>query len=127
MKVIKTNWINFLGVFITVLLYVVIGNLSEAVSIGGLLLMALLLIFLYGIIFWIGLFAALITLDLILIRENQRHLLRNLLIEWFIISIPFMYWTAIYEEYIFLPAILSLLVTQILRKQLIVSVCKSSS
>ncbi|MBB5649165.1 hypothetical protein [Pedobacter cryoconitis] len=120
MKVIKTNWINLLGVFLVVLLYAIILNLTDTSISHNLfqaIFAALILVCGYGMIFW-GIFViALIVLDLLLITRNQNNLKVKLLIEWLIVSSPFIYWTMRYKEWIFLVAIIAFLITQLLRKK----------
>lgn len=124
MKVLTTNWINLLGVFAVVFIYSIILNLTDTNISRNLLqaiLGALILVFGYGMMFW-GLFiVALIVLDLLIITRNQNNLKAKLMIEWVLISIPFIYWTVKYSEWIFLAAVFAFLVTQLLREKYILS------
>ena len=119
MKVLTTNWINLLGVFLVVFLYAIILNLTETNVSRNLfqsIFAALILVCGYGIMFW-GLFViALVVLDLLLIMRNPNNLKTMLLIEWLIISSPFIYWTIRYKEWIFVAAIIAFLITQLLRE-----------
>ncbi|MDQ1859356.1 MULTISPECIES: hypothetical protein [unclassified Chryseobacterium] len=125
MKILRTNWINILGVFIFLLTYSIIFNFTvdDGVTRNFFqsIFAAIFLILLYGIMFWAGFILALIILDLILIVPNQDKLTLKLLFEWAIISIPFIYWAIMYEKQrnIFIVAIIALLITQLLRKKLI--------
>lgn len=72
--------------------------------------------------FW-GLFvASLIVLDLLLIVKSQNNVRQKLLIEWFLISGPFVYWVIRYGEWIFLMAIITFAITQFFRNRLIVKI-----
>lgn len=74
---------------------------------------------LYGMMFW-GLFIlSLVILDMLLIVRNQNNLKVKLLLEWLIISSPFIYWTVRYKVWIFLVAIIAFLITQLLREKVI--------
>jgi len=118
MKIIKTNWINLLGVFVVVFLYAIILNLTDTNVSRNLfqaIIGSLILVCGYGIMFW-GLFIiALVILDLILIVNNQKNLRIKLIIEWLIISAPFIYWTIKYHEWIFVAGIAAFLIMQFIR------------
>lgn len=122
MKILKTNWINVLSVFVAVFIYAIILNIVEVdVSRNFLqsILAALILTCLYGVMFW-GLFAILLlVVDLVLIARNRKNLKIKLLLEWLIISSPFIYWTVRYNEWIFLVAIIAFLISQLIREKLI--------
>ena len=123
-KILKTNWINILGVFTVLFLYTTVYGLIDSNisrNIFQAIIASLIGICLYGIMFWMGFILALIILDLILIVPNQDKLTLKLLLEWIIISAPFIYWAITYERQrnIFIVAIIAFLITQLLRKQLI--------
>jgi hypothetical protein len=116
--IIKTNWINIVGVFIPVLVYAVILNLID----GGIsrslfqsIFAALILVCLYGMMFWIMFIVALIILDLLLVIRTQKNLKIKLGMEWLIVRCPFSYWAMEYQEWIFLVAITAFLITQFIR------------
>lgn len=122
MKTLKTNWINILGVFISILLYSIIRNLNDTTVLKTLpqaVLSSLIVVCLYGMLFWAFFIVSLIILDILLIVRDNKKLRLKLLIEWLIISLPFMYWIFRYQEWIFIVAIVSFLVTQIIREQLL--------
>lgn len=123
MKIIASNWINILGVFIVTLFYAVTSNqLNNDLdySIFQSVIAGLILVCLYGIIFW-GLFVvSLIILDLLLIVRKQNNLRQKLIIEWIVTSGPFIYWVIRYGEWIFFVAIIAFAITQFCREKLIV-------
>lgn len=87
--IIKTNWINLVGVFISVFVYAIILNLIDGGFSGSLfqsILAALILVCLYGMMFWIMFIVALIVLDLPLVIRGQKNLKIKLGIQWLIIS-----------------------------------------
>ncbi|PLK44198.1 hypothetical protein [Emticicia sp. TH156] len=128
MKIILTNWINIVGVFVAVFLYSVIYGLTNDDGVSRNFLQAILasiiLIALYGIILWIGFIVALVALDFLLIVFNEKHLKLKLVAEWFIISSPFIYCAIIYEQqrWIYLVAVAAFLISQLLRQKLIIKV-----
>src|SRR6516164_5217040 len=108
MKVIKTNWINLIGVFIAVFVYAIFLNLTDTNVSRNLfqsILPALMLVCLYGFLFWVLFILLLVLLDLIFFVRDQTNLTVKLLIEWLIISSPFVYWAVRYQEWIFMAGI----------------------
>ena len=124
MKVILTNWINVLGVFIAVFLYAIVLNITDenvSRNMFQAIFAALFLIVGYGMMFWGVFIIALIILDLVLLR-NKENLKMKLLVEWLIISAPFVYWTVKYHEWIFVAAIVAFLIAQLLREKKILEI-----
>ena len=119
MKVIKTNWINIVGVFLITFIYVAISASLHSATFVQAIFGAILSVGLYGMMFWAFFIAALIILDLLLIVKNKNNLTTKLLIEWLIISSPFIYWVVKYKEWIFLIAVIAFLIAQLLREKLI--------
>ncbi|WP_426473372.1 hypothetical protein [Chryseobacterium balustinum] len=124
MKILYTNWINITGIFTALFLCTTIFNLLDpnvSRNLFQAIFASLILIFLYGIIFWVGFVLVLTILDLIIIVPNQNNLRLKLFLEWIIISTPFIYWAIIYDRqrYIFLVAVVTFLITQLLRERLI--------
>jgi len=119
MKVIRTNWINLAGVFVITYLYVIANVLINSGTFIQAIIGGLISICLYGMMFW-GLFVvSLIALDLLVIMRNRNRLRAKLLVEWLVISSPFIYWTLKYNELIFAVAIVAFLITQLQRERLI--------
>jgi hypothetical protein len=122
MKILKTNWINIIGVLGAVFLYSVILNLTDSntsQNIFQAVFAGLILILFYGVMFWVLFIVSLIIFDLLFIVKNQSNLKIKLLAEWFILSVPFIYWAIKYSEWIFLVAIISFLITQLRRRKMI--------
>lgn len=84
------------------------------------MLAALFSILGYGMMFWALFLVSLIILDLILIVPNRKNLKTRLLIEWLIISSPFIYWTVKYHEWIFVTAVIAFFISQQLREKRII-------
>ena len=128
MKIITTNWVNILGVFIVTLFYAVILNYSDnnlTYNIFQSIVAGLILVCLYWIMFWGMFMISLIVLDMLLIVSDQKKLRTKLLIEWGVISSPFIYWTIKYGEWIFAVAIITFFMTQLLRERLITKVTRT--
>lgn len=124
MRIILTNWVNILGVFLTVFCFTLFENmLDESLSYNLLpsAFSALILVCLYGMMFWAYFLLSLIILDLLLIAK-RKNLITMLLVEWLIIAAPFTYGILIYKQWIFLVAIIAFLITQLMRKRLIVKI-----
>ena len=125
MKILKTNWINVVGVFSIVLIYSIITNLffntTSSLNFFQSIIAALILVCLYGVLLWLLFIGSLIILDLLLIVRSRKDLRLKLLIEWLIISLPFIYCSIIYERqrWIFFVAIITFLITQLLRESII--------
>ncbi|MDQ0478266.1 hypothetical protein [Chryseobacterium sp. MDT2-18] len=124
MKILKTNWINIVGVFTVLFLYTTIyGLMDSSISrnVFQAIIASLIGICLYGIMFWAGFIIMLIILDCVLIIPNSNNLKIKLLIEWIVISVPFIYWAIKYPEQrtLYIVAIITFLITQLLRERLI--------
>lgn len=125
MRILKTNWINIVGVFTVLFLYTTVYGLIEpnvSRNIFQAMIASLIGICLYGIMFWTGFIIMLIILDSVIIIPNPKNLKIKLLIEWIIISSPFIYWAIKYPEQrtLYIIAIITFLVTQLLREKLII-------
>jgi hypothetical protein len=122
MKILKTNWINIVGVLGSVFLYSVISNFTDSntsQNIFQAIFSGLILILFYGVTFWVLFIVSLIIFDLLFIVTNQSNLKIKLLLEWLLLSTPFIYWAFKYSEWIFLVAIISFLFTQLYRRKMI--------
>jgi hypothetical protein len=119
MKVIATNWINLAGVFIVTYFYVFTDVLIHSGTFVQAVLGGLISICLYGMMFWGMFVVSLILLDFLIIMRNRNHLKAKLLIEWLMVSSPFIYWTIKYCEWIFAVAIGAFLISQLIRERLI--------
>ena len=127
MKVIKTNWINIVGVFLITFMYVAISACLHSATFAQAIFGAILSICLYGMMFWALFIILLVVIDLLLIVKNQTSLTLKLLIEWVIISSPFIYWAIRYREGIFVAAIIAFLITQFIRRNRIEVISKYNS
>lgn len=122
MKILKTNWINIVGIFGTLFMYTFLNSwINYPATLIQALFGTVLLICLYGIMFWAGFLILITILDLVLIIPNPKNLKLKLIIEWIIISSPLVYWSILYERQrvIFLIAVIVFLVTQLIREKYI--------
>lgn len=122
MKILKTNWINIIGILIAVYLYALMLNLFDAdksLNFIQVVFSPLILILLYGAIFWALFILLLIIFDLLFIVKNQENLKKKVILETFIIITPYVYWLIVYDELIFLVATVTFFITQTYRRKLI--------
>lgn len=122
MKIIKTNWINIIGILIAVYLYSLMLNLFDAdksLNFIQVVFSPLILILLYGAIFWALFILLLIIFDLLFFVKNHENLKKKMILETFIIVTPYVYWLIVYDELIFLVAIITFFITQFYRRKLI--------
>lgn len=117
LKIFLTNWVNFLGIFIATYLAIVI---SDIYNFPQTLFFSLYSILGYGFLFWRGFLIAIFCMDIVLL--NKKNIATVLFIEWFTISIPFVYWIFKYGEWIFGVAILAFFITQYFRKEKIIKI-----
>jgi hypothetical protein len=122
MKIILTNWITLFGVFTGVFVFSIGLNLTQAnlsYNIFQAIAAALFLVIGYGMIFWAFLIVSLVVLDIILIVSHKKNLKVRLMIEWLIISSPFICGMIKYHQWIFAVGIVSFLIAQLLREKYI--------
>jgi hypothetical protein len=122
MRILKTNWINIIGVLIAVYLYALILNIFDTdipLNFIQVIFAPFILILLYGLIFWVLFILLLIFFDILLIVKNQENLKKKMILETFIIITPFVYLLIVYDEWIFLIAIITFFITQFYRRKII--------
>jgi hypothetical protein len=118
-KIYFTNWINVLGIIIGTYVFLVITELFKTgiSALPQMLIMAMVAIVLYGGIFFTGFLISMLILDLILMNDNTKHLRLKLIVEWGLISVPFVYWLLEYSEWIFLVAVIFFFIMQFIREK----------
>ena len=122
MKIILTNWINVLGVFLVVFASSFVLALTDtnlSYNIFQSIIAALFLVCGFGIMFWALFIVSLVILDVIIIIPNKINLKNGLIIEWLIISVSSAYLAIKYHEWIVVIAIIAFFITQLLREKLI--------
>lgn len=117
-KILATNSVNLIGIFFATLIFCVISGLvHQQLNLFQILFGTVLSILLYGMLFWAIFFVGIFVLDLLIICNSKKNLKQMLILEWLIISTPFIYWIIIYQEWIFLVAVVTFLITQLAREQ----------
>lgn len=127
-KIVLTNWVNVVAILISVYIYAFILAYSDKTfNFKQSIFSANYLVFLYGILLWIGFFILIVLLDILLFGFNKQPQYTNykLAAEWILISSPFIYWLVKYNQWIFLVAVLAFLVGQFLRKAYIFKILES--
>lgn len=118
-KIILTNWINLCFILSAVYLYsFVIAYSDKTFNFNDSIFSATYLIFYYGILLWAGFMLCILILDTVLFGfyKKSEIIEYKLFFEWIVISLPFIYWLVLYNEYIFLVAIISFSIGQYFRK-----------
>ena len=123
-KIYFTNWINVLGIIMGTYVFLVITELFKTgiSALPQMLIMAMVAIVLYGGIFFTGFLISMLILDLILMNDNTKHLRLKLIVEWGLISVPFVYWLLEYSEWIFLVAVIFFFIMQFIREKRILKI-----
>ena len=116
-KIFLTNWVNLLGIFLATYSAIIISDIS---NFPQTLFFSLYSILGYGFLFWRGFLIAIFFMDMILLNKKNTNII--LFIEWFTISIPFVYWIFKYGQWIFGVAILAFFITQYYRKEKIMKI-----
>lgn len=127
-KIILTNWINVVVIFIAVYFASFISAIvNDKFKFNEALFGTTYAVVGFGMIFWIGFFILITLLDVLLFVFNQQPQYTNykLVAEWILISSPFIYWLIKYGQWIFLVAILAFAVGQLLRKPHIFKILQS--
>ena len=121
-RIVFTNWINALTVYSCIFLVLFIGELFPGIStIKEALYNTFGSLIVYYLHFWSGFTLLIALLDIILFSYNRelRYTNYKLVLEWIIISSPFIYWFIKYNQWIFLVAIIAFLIGQYLRRSYI--------
>src|SRR5690606_30492435 len=128
LKIVLTNWLNIVAIFIAVYVAafisaIIIDKFTFSEALFGTTYGTLG----YGMIFWLGFLILITLLDVILFSFNKQpqYTKYKLGVEWVLISSPLIYWLIRYNEWIFLVAILAFLVGQFLRKAYIFKILQS--
>ena len=125
LRTVLTNWIHlivfYIATYLTLILFRVFrlsdGDWESAILTG--FVSTFLLFIVYGPIIIGWFYLAVISMDILLFSRDNRWTKEKLLLEWLIISIPFIYWAFKYEYWLWINLSISFLTTQLLRKRLI--------
>jgi hypothetical protein len=121
-KIIFTNWLNVVVIF----LFVYTAAFISAIIIDKFTLIhafygSAFSILGYGSIFWLGFLIVITVLDILLFGFNKEPVWTNykLVIEWVVISLPFIYWLIKYNQWIFIVTIIAFFIGQYFRSSYI--------
>lgn len=126
MKILSTNWVHFVGFYVTTYLSLILfkligieGSANEEWS--AILFLSLLtiplLFFVYGLRIIGGFLVAIVLLDIIGFTLKPDRIKLILFIEWILIIPPFINWAFEYEYWLWITLTISFLVTQLLREK----------
>jgi hypothetical protein len=124
-KILLSNWVNLLVIFIGVYIGGFISaKIYDRFTVSEALFGTAYSVILYGMIFWVGFITCIFALDVIMFsfHKEKQYTTVKLVIEWSIISAPFIYWLIKYNQWIFLVAVLAFLLGQYLRRPYIIKV-----
>ncbi|MGN6265791.1 MAG: hypothetical protein ACTHM5_08960 [Ginsengibacter sp.] len=128
MKVLLSNWIQFIAIYLG-FYFAIIGskifesnNYSWSSTLFQSLLTIPLLIIVYGLDLLWKFFVAIFILDILLFAFNNRWTKEKLIVEWFIISIPFVNAAFEYKYWAWLTISALFLLTQLYRNKIILRI-----
>lgn len=126
LSILLTNWIHLLGFYMatyfSLILFKLFGlegaeNESWSETLLTSILAIPLLFMLYGPIIIGGFYTAILVLDIVGFNLKSTNTLLILILQWIIISAPFVMWASEYEYWLWLALIMSFLITQLIRKK----------
>lgn len=131
-KIISTNWTHLVGFYLTTYLSFILfkiiglGDDYEWNILWFGFISAGLLFVVYGLKI-LGYFAlTIVTMDLISFSWSNKWTKETLIIQWAIISTPFIYWAFEYEYWLWITLSISLLTTQMIRRRRIEAINKKT-
>ena len=124
-KYLFTNWIHILGFFITtylsLILFKVVGITETAAYsweniLSSFVFSIPLLFLMYGLPFIIGFYLIILIMDTVIYLFKMNFSKSVLFIQWFLISLPFIYWAFSYKYWLWCSLSFSFFITQLIRK-----------
>jgi hypothetical protein len=124
LRTIMTNWIHLVGFYLMTYLTIVVGSIFDPTEGWDPIILtgfvaALLLFVVYGYVIVGWFYLAIILLDVACLIWTTKWRKEILILEWIIISIPFVYWAFEYEYWLWITLSVSLLTTQMIRLRMI--------
>lgn len=119
LKIVLTNWVNILTVYICLFVSLFVSELIPGIAtIKDALYNTFGSLIVYYLSFWLGFSMLIALLDVLFFSFDKQAQYTNykLIIEWLLISLPFVYWLIKYNQWIFLVTILAFLLGQYLRR-----------
>ncbi len=120
LKTLTTNWIHIVGFYLATYLTLVIGSIFdptegwEPIILTG-FVAALLLFYVYGYVVIGWFYLTIVIMDIAAFSWKNKWIRETLIVEWIIISVPFIYWAFKYEYWLWIALSISFLTTQMLR------------
>ena len=128
-KIILTNWINLIGIILSLCICNFYFFWGEKNIFGQSLFATFYVFTVFGSVFWIGVLICLITIDIIFIfiKLYKNNLNLGIIMQTFLISLPFIYWSIIYDNvrWLFIVEVITFLITQYIRKGIIKKIINS--
>jgi len=133
LSILATNWIHFLGFYVTTYLSFILFKLLGLEEYNNdwsqLLLLSpitiLFLFFMYGLLILLGFYVSISALDILGFAIFKEKVIWVLLVEWILIVLPFIYWAFENQYWLWLTLSLSFSTTQFLRKQQIEKIIRN--
>lgn len=119
-KIISTNWIHLVGFYLATYLTIVVGEFFdptegwEPIVLTG-FVAALMLFIVYGYVIIGWFYLAILIMDIGAFSWKNNWTKRTLILEWIIISTPFIFWAVEYKYWLWITLSVSLLLTQLMR------------
>lgn len=122
LKVVFTNWVNILTVYIFMFGWLFISELVPGnATLKDALYNTFGSLIVYYLSFWLGFSMLIALLDVLFFSFDKKSQYTNykLIFEWLLISLPFFYWLIKENQWIFLVAIFAFSIGQYLRRRYI--------
>ncbi|WP_415325318.1 hypothetical protein [Chryseobacterium sp. MMS23-Vi53] len=119
LKIVLTNWVNILTVYIFMFVWLIISELIPGyVTLKEALYNTFGSLIVYYLPFWLGFSMLIALLDFLFFSfdKNSQYTNYKLIFEWLLISLPFIYLLIEYNQWIFLVAIFAFSIGQYLRR-----------
>jgi hypothetical protein len=132
LKIISTNWTHLVGFYLTTYLSFILfkiiglGDDYEWDTLWFGFISAGLLFIVYGLDILGYFILTIMTMDIISFSWTNKWIKETLLIQWIIISTPFIYWAFEYQYWLWITLSISLLITQMIRRKEIETINKKT-
>jgi hypothetical protein len=123
LKIISTNWTHLVGFYLTTYLSFILfkiiglGDDYEWDTLWFGFISAGLLFIVYGLDILGYFILTILTMDIISFSWTNKWIKETLIIQWIIISTPFIYWAFEYQYWLWITLSISLLITQMIRRK----------
>jgi len=128
MKIVLTNWISIAVMFVSLFLVLLVTELlPDFITLKEALYNSFGTVIVYYMSFWIAFLLLMVLFDVLFFSLNKQPQYTNykLIVEWFLISLSFIYWFIPYSKLMFLVATLAFALSQFLRRSSILRVLQT--